>query len=88
MTSIEAGYQDSDYNFWNGLLAPARTPRAIIDRLHDGVAAVLAMPDVQQRLAAEGVDPQPATPEEFDAQIRSEIAVNLKIAKAAGLGDN
>jgi tripartite-type tricarboxylate transporter receptor subunit TctC len=84
-TSIEAGYADSNYNFWNGLLAPVQTPRPIIERLHAEVTAVLAMPAVQKRLEAQGVEPSPVTPAQFDAQMRQEIAENLRIAKEAGL---
>jgi tripartite-type tricarboxylate transporter receptor subunit TctC len=85
VTSIEAGYKDSNYNFWNGLLAPAKTPRAIIDRLSAGVTAVLALPEVQKKLDVQGVEPSPVTPAEYDAQIRQEVADNLRIAKAAGV---
>jgi tripartite-type tricarboxylate transporter receptor subunit TctC len=85
MTSIEAGYPDSNYNFWNGLLAPAKTPRAIVERLHADVAAVLALPAIQAKFEVQGVEPSPVTPAEFDAQIRQEVADNLRIAEAAGV---
>lgn len=88
MTSLEAGYKDSDYNFWSGLLAPAKTPRPIVDRLSAEVAKVLAMPEVQNKLDILGVQPAPVTPAEFDAQIRQEITLNLKVAKDAGLTFN
>ncbi len=70
VTSIEARYKDSDYNFSNGLLAPVKTPRSIIERLNAEVTAVLAMPDVQKKLNVQGVEPSPVTPAEYDAQIR------------------
>jgi tripartite-type tricarboxylate transporter receptor subunit TctC len=85
MTSLEAGYKDSDFNYWNGLLVPAKTPRSIIDRLHAELTAVLAMPDVQDKLDVQGVEPAPLTPTEMDAMIRKEIALNLKLAKELGL---
>jgi tripartite-type tricarboxylate transporter receptor subunit TctC len=84
-TSIEAGYKDSDYTFWNGLLAPAKTPRPIIERLHAKVTSVLAMPEIQKKLEVQGVEPSAVTPKEYDAQIRREIAENARIAKEAGL---
>lgn len=87
-TSIEAGYKDSDYNFWNGMLAPAKTPRPIVDRLHAELAEVMASPEVMKKLEIQGVEASPATPSEYDAQIRREIEQNVKIAKAAGLGSN
>jgi tripartite-type tricarboxylate transporter receptor subunit TctC len=85
ITSTEAGYKDSDYNFWNGLLAPAKTPREIVERLNAEVKAVLDTPDIQKKLQAQGVEPSPVTPAEYDAQMRQEIADNIRIAKAAGL---
>jgi tripartite-type tricarboxylate transporter receptor subunit TctC len=84
-TSIEAGYKDSDYTFWNGLLAPAKTPRPIVERLHAKVTSVLAMPEIQKKLEVQGVEPSPVTSTEYDAQIRREIAENARIAKEAGL---
>jgi tripartite-type tricarboxylate transporter receptor subunit TctC len=87
-TTIEAGFPDSDYIFWNGMLAPAKTPRPIIERLHAEVQKVLALPTVQAQLAPQGVEPMPLTPEEFDAMIAKEIVSNIKLAKAAGLKFN
>jgi tripartite-type tricarboxylate transporter receptor subunit TctC len=87
-TTIELGYPDSDYVFWNGLLAPARTPRPIIDRLHTEVQKALALPAVQEKLKGQGVDPMPLEPQAFDALIAREIVANIKLAKAAGLKFN
>jgi tripartite-type tricarboxylate transporter receptor subunit TctC len=87
-TTLEAGYKDSDFNYWNGMLVPAKTPRAIVDRLYSETIKALALPEVQQKLAAQGVEPAPMTPSEIDAMIRREIALNLKIAKEAGLKFN
>ena len=87
-TTTEAGFPDSDYTFWNGLIAPAKTPRPIIDRLHDEVAYALTQPAVQAKFAPQGVDPLPLGPKEFDAMIVKEIASNIELAKAAGLKFN
>jgi len=87
-TTLEAGFKESDYNFWNGILVPAKTPRPIVDRLHAETTKALALPDVQAKLAAQGVEPSPLTPTEMDAMIAREIALNLKIVKAAGLKFN
>jgi tripartite-type tricarboxylate transporter receptor subunit TctC len=87
-TTLEAGYKDSDFIYWNGMLVPAKTPRPIVDRLHSECTKVLALPDVQQKLNAQGVEPAPMTPSEMDAMIRREIALNIKIAKEAGLKFN
>jgi tripartite-type tricarboxylate transporter receptor subunit TctC len=87
-TTLEAGFKESDYNFWNGMLVPAKTPRPIVDRLHAETTKALALPDVKAKLAAQGVEPAPLTPTEMDAMIAREIALNLKIVKAAGLKFN
>ena len=87
-TTLEAGYKDSDFNYWNGLLVPAKTPRPIVDRLYAETTKALALPEVQAKLAAQGVESAPLTPAEMDAMIAREIALNLKIAKAAGLKFN
>jgi tripartite-type tricarboxylate transporter receptor subunit TctC len=87
-TTLEAGYKDSDFSYWNGMLVPAKTPRPIVDRLYAETTKVLALPDVQQKLKVQGVEPAPLTPSEMDAMIRREIALNIKIAKEAGLKFN
>jgi len=87
-TTVEAGFANSDYNYWTGMLAPAKTPRPIIDMLHAEVTKALALPEVQQKLAVQGVEPQPLSPTEMDAMNKREIDLNLKIAKEAGLKFN
>lgn len=87
-TTLEAGYKDSDFNYWNGMLMPAKTPGPIIERLNAETTKALALPEVQQKLTAQGVEPAPLSPSEIDAMIRREIALNLKIAKEAGLKFN
>lgn len=87
-TTLEAGFANSDYNYWTGMLAPAKTPRPIIDRLHAEVTKVLALPDVADKLAKQGVEPAPLSPTEMDAMNKREIELNLKIAKEAGLKFN
>jgi tripartite-type tricarboxylate transporter receptor subunit TctC len=88
VTTLEAGYKDSDFNYWNGMLVPAKTPRPVVDRLYAETTKALALPELQQKLTAQGVEPAPLTPAEMDAMIRREIALNLKIAKEAGLKFN
>lgn len=87
-TTLEAGFKDSDYNFWNGMLVPAKTPRAIIDKLHDETMKAVALPEVQAKLRAQGVEPMPLKPAEIDALIQREVAGNLALVKAAGLRFN
>jgi tripartite-type tricarboxylate transporter receptor subunit TctC len=87
-TTIEAGYPDSDYTFWNGLLVPAKTPRRIIDRLHAETEKVLRLPAVMEKFKAQAIEPMPVTPKEFDAMIAKEIEQNIALVKAAGLKFN
>jgi tripartite-type tricarboxylate transporter receptor subunit TctC len=87
-TTIELGYPDSAYTFWNGLLVAAKTPRPIVDRLHAEVTNALALPTVKEKLTAQGVEPMPLSPQELDAMIAKEITSNIALAKAAGLKFN
>jgi tripartite-type tricarboxylate transporter receptor subunit TctC len=84
-TTAEAGLPNADYNYWNGLLAPAKTPRAIIDRLNQEILKAVALPQVKEKFAQLGVEPMPMSPAEFDAMIRKEIGQNIAIVKAANL---
>jgi len=84
-TTEEAGYKGSAYNYWAGLLAPAGTPPAVIERLNKELLAVLALPEVKERLAKIGGDPAPTSPSEFDALVVRELAENGELVKAAGI---
>jgi tripartite-type tricarboxylate transporter receptor subunit TctC len=84
-TTEEAGYKGSAYNYWAGLLAPAGTPPAVIERLNKELLAVLALPEVKERLAKVGADPAPTSPSEFDALVVRELAENGELVKAAGI---
>jgi len=87
-TTIEAGYPDSDYTFWNGMLVPAKTPRDIVNRLHEETMKVLRQPSVIEKFKPQGIEPMPLAPAEFDALIAKEIESNKAIVKAAGLKFN
>lgn len=87
-TTLEAGFKDSDFNYWNGMLVPAKTPHPIVERLYAETTNALALPDVQAKLAVQGVEPLPLTPAEMNAMIKREIDLNIKIANAAGLKFN
>jgi len=73
-TAAEAGLPGFRLEVWFGLLAPAKTPPEIVKRLNQELNAILALPDVKELLAREGAHPQPGTPEEFAALIRSDLA--------------
>jgi tripartite-type tricarboxylate transporter receptor subunit TctC len=87
-TTLEAGFPDSDYNFWVGLLAPGKTPRELIDRLYRSTTAALQVPEVRERVSRLGAEPMTMTPEQFDALIREELRTNAVLVKAAGITAN
>ena len=83
-TMIEAGLTaDAIYPFYTGAYLPAKTPRAIVEKLHNEVVKALALPSVQERLVKIGVEPMPMTVAEFGAFFKDEIAANLALVKAA-----
>jgi tripartite-type tricarboxylate transporter receptor subunit TctC len=84
-TTVEAGVPGSDFTFWVGMLAPRKTPRDIVNRLHEETQKVLASPDIKERLAKLGAEPMVMTPEQFDAYLKEEVAANTALAKAAGI---
>jgi len=84
-TTSEAGVPGSEFNFWIGMMAPAKTPRDIVNRLNDEVVKALATPEVKERFAALGADAWTLKPEQFDAYIKEEIKTNAVLVKAAGL---
>ncbi len=84
-TTLEAGYPNSNYNFWIGVFAPAKTPRAIVDRLNAEIAKALEDPVVQKKLENIGVQPEHMTVERFNEFIREELKTNAELAEAAGI---
>ena len=82
-TVAEAGVPGFVFDFWIGLLAPAKTPRAIVNKLNAEVRKVMAQPEVIERMAKLGAEPMPMTPERFDAYIKEEFTTLGAIMKAA-----
>ena len=87
-TTLEAGLVDSDYNYWMGMFVPAKTPRAVIDKLYEETQKALQLPAVQDKFKPQGIEPMPMTSAEFDELIKKEVAANLALVKAAGLKFN
>jgi len=87
-TTPEAGVPNSDYNFWVGMAVPAKTPRAIVAKLHQNTQKAIQTPDLNERMARLGAEQWLMTPQEFDAYIRREIAANAALVKAAGITVN
>jgi tripartite-type tricarboxylate transporter receptor subunit TctC len=82
-TMAEAGVPDQEADTLNGVLVPSATPAAIIDRINRDIIAVLAQPDVNERLSTLGFDPAATTPAEFGERIKNEIAKWGKVVRAA-----
>lgn len=83
-TIAESGIKGYEASTWYGLLAPARTPQPIINRLHGDTVKILAGP-TRQRLEVQGFEPEGGTPAEFAAYIKSEITKWAKVIKDAGI---
>ena len=84
-TMKESGYPDMVVDSWVALLAPAKTPPAIIDKLQRETAAALAQPEVRERLLGLGITPVGNTPDEFGAQWRADLAKFEAVVKAAAI---
>ena len=84
-TFAESGLDDFDINSWVGLVAPAKTPRALIERLNLELNAALADPDVRAKLEASGIAATPGSPDTFSATIRKELGVYGNVVKTAGI---
>ena len=87
-TMIEAGVKGYESATWYGVLAPARTPKNIVNKLNADIVAIVKQPDVYDRLSKEGADPVGSTPQEFGVYIKSEIAKWSKVVKAAKIQAN
>jgi len=84
-TTAEAGVPGSEFNFWIGMVVPAKTPREIVARLHEEVEKALASPEVRERFVQVGAEAWTLKPEQFDQYIKEELESNAKLVKAAGL---
>lgn len=84
-TISEAALPGFEYQGWFGILAPARVPRPLINRLSAEIVRIMALPDIQERIARDGATAASSTPEALDKLIREEIATRTKVFKAAGV---
>jgi tripartite-type tricarboxylate transporter receptor subunit TctC len=84
-TVAESGLPGYEANSWNGVLAPARTPKAIVARLNKEIVAIIRAPAVNKQVAALGFTPVGGTPEEFRAHIDAEIGKWAKVITAGGI---
>ncbi len=84
-TVAETGVKGFAVANWYGVLLPARTPRAVIDRLHGEIVKALPQPEVGARLAADGAEPVGSSPQEFAAHVREEREKWAKVIKQTGI---
>lgn len=85
LTMAEAGFKGQEADTLQGVLMPAGTSKAIVTKVHADVAKLLTLPDVKERVVGLGFDIVSSTPEQFTAQIRTEIEKWGKVIKAAGI---
>ena len=84
-TMMEAGVRGYESSTWYGVLAPKATSRPIVMKLNGEIVAILRLPEVKDRLLAEGAEPVGNSPEQFGEFIKSEIAKWGKVIRAAGI---
>jgi len=84
-TFMESGVPEVDVNSWVGLLAPAKTPRAVVERLNTELNAVLADPEVKEKLKTFGIYATPGSTQKFGEEIKKDLARYAYIVKAAGI---
>lgn len=84
-TAAEAGVKGFAVSQWYGVFAPAHTPRAVVERLHNEIVKALPQPEVGARLAADGAEPVGSTPREFATHVREEREKWAKVIKQTGI---
>ncbi|HYL89902.1 MAG TPA: tripartite tricarboxylate transporter substrate-binding protein [Burkholderiales bacterium] len=87
-TLEEQGFKNASYNFWVGALVPAKTPRDIVEKLHDDMTALVESPDVSDQIRKLGCDPLPMSVKEFEQMVAREIRENTEIIRKAGIKAN
>jgi tripartite-type tricarboxylate transporter receptor subunit TctC len=84
-TIAESGYPGFYWDSWSAIFAPAKTPRAIINKLNREIVRVLSEPEIQQRLTGLGMEAAPTTPEHLDKFVAGQLTMIAQLAKKAGV---
>jgi tripartite-type tricarboxylate transporter receptor subunit TctC len=87
-TTLEAGFANSDYTFWVAIFARAKTPGPIVERLHNVTHKILEGASLHDKLTGLGVDPMDMEPADLDTLVRTEIAINTPLVRAAHIQVN
>ena len=85
-TVAEQGYPGFEASLWLGVLAPANTPRPIVDKLYKALAEIVATPDFKAQMDANGAEPLgSSSPEQFTSMLKGEVDRYVKVTKAIGI---
>jgi len=87
-TLEEHGFQNASYNFWVGALVPSKTPRAVVEKLHKDINALVESPEVSAQIRKLGCDPLPMSVKQFEDMIGTELRENAALIKKAGIKAN
>src|SRR3954470_10127156 len=87
-TLEEQGFQNASYNFWVGALVPAKTPRAIVEKLNHDITEVVETPEVTGHIKKLGCDPLPMSVKDFEDMVAKEIRENTELIKKADIKPN
>jgi tripartite-type tricarboxylate transporter receptor subunit TctC len=85
-TVAESGLPDYKYDAWFAVMAPAGTPKPILNKVSEEIARILQIPDVAEKLTRQGVDIVYSTPDKFDTVLKADVERNSAILRAAGVG--
>jgi tripartite-type tricarboxylate transporter receptor subunit TctC len=84
-TTTELGLKDSTYLFWTAVFLPAKTPRDIVNKLHEESRKALLVPAVQERIAKTGNEPMPMTVDQFEAFFKEDVRSTAKLMQQIGI---
>ena len=84
----EAGIKDLDVSTWWGILAPANTPKAVVDKLNQAINDITTQDQLKERFISEGASIERVTPQEFQVTLRKELSMWKSLVKSAGLSMN
>jgi tripartite-type tricarboxylate transporter receptor subunit TctC len=87
-TTEELGFPNSSYNFWVGALVPSKTPRAIVEKLHADITALVESPEVSDQIRKLGCDPLPQSVKRFEDMVANELRENAELIKKASIKAN
>ena len=87
-TTEELGFANSAYNFWVGALVPAKTPRAVVDKLHADITSLVESPEVSDQIRKLGCDPLPQSVRDFEAMVAKELRENAELIRKANIKAN